>query len=61
MIYFLSEYQQSHELQSRSEVIREALKLLQQKELEQQYREASKELDSAFDITASDGLDDETW
>jgi len=61
MVYFLQDYQEAHELNSRSEVIKKALKLLQQIELEQHYKEASKEVDSAFDITASDGLDDETW
>lgn len=61
MVYFIEEYQQTHELHSRSEVIKKALKLFQQLELEQHYKEASKETNSAFDITASDGLDDETW
>lgn len=37
----------------------EALKLLQQKELEQYYREATSEIDPLFEITAADGLDDE--
>lgn len=61
MLCFLEDYQQAHELHSRSEVIKKALKVLQQLELEQQYKEASIEVDTAFDITASDGLDDETW
>ena len=37
-----------------------ALYLLQQSQLENCYREANKEIDDAFDITNSDGLDDET-
>ncbi len=61
MVYFLSEYQHAHELNSRSEVIKTALQLLQRIELEQQYKKASNEVDDAFDITISDGLDDETW
>jgi Arc/MetJ-type ribon-helix-helix transcriptional regulator len=61
MVYFLSAYQQAHDLHSRSEVIKIALKLLQRVELEQHYKEASKEVDEAFDITISDGLDDEAW
>lgn len=61
MVYFLENYQQAHELHSRSEVIKRALKLLQQIELEQHYKEASREVDPTFDIAASDGLDDETW
>lgn len=58
---FLEEYQAAHACKSRSEVIQRALKLLQQDELAQCYREASSEVDPLFEITTSDGLDDETW
>ncbi len=58
--YFLDEYQKSHALKSRSSVILAAIKLLQQKELEQDYREASSEVDPLWENTVSDGLD-ETW
>ena len=61
LIRFVSEYQTTHTRKSRSEVIQEALKLLQQRELEYCYREASKEVDPAFEATSLDGLDDETW
>ncbi len=44
----------------RSQVIEEALELLR-RELESAYREASKEVDDAWDITLADGLSDETW
>jgi Arc/MetJ-type ribon-helix-helix transcriptional regulator len=46
---------------SRSQVISEALSLLQSRELEQAYREASTEVDEAWEITVGDGLGDETW
>lgn len=36
------------------------LKALRQLQLEADYREASQEVDDAFDITSADGLDDET-
>lgn len=58
---FIDEYQSTHTCKSRSEVIQEALKLLQQKELEQYYREANAEIDPLFDATTADGLDNETW
>lgn len=59
--HFIEEYQAMHACKSRSEVIQEALKLLQQRELEQFYREASNEVDPLFEATTADGLDDETW
>jgi len=59
---FLENYQAERHYKTRSEVIREALYLLQQAQLEACYREASKEVDDAFEITTSDGLEkDETW
>jgi hypothetical protein len=45
-----------------SEVIKDALYLLQQSQLEACYREVAQEIDDAFDITDLDGLEnDETW
>ena len=59
---FIEDYQEQHHYKSRSDVIRDALYLLQQSHLETCYAEANKEVDEAFDITNSDGLDDhETW
>lgn len=59
---FVESYQASHHYKTRSEVIRKALYLLQQTQLEACYKEASQEWDEAFDITASDGMEeDETW
>lgn len=57
---FINNYQASHH-QTRSEVIREALNLLQQAELQACYRQANQEIDDAFEITTADGLEDETW
>jgi len=59
---FIENYQAEHHYKTRSEVIRDALYLLQQKQLEACYREANEEIETDFDITASDGVDDnETW
>lgn len=58
---FLENYQLTHYYKTRSEVIRIALYLLQQTQLQACYRETSQETDDAFDITVSDGLEDETW
>lgn len=59
---FIESYQDVYHCKSRSEVIDEALRLLQQKQLEGFYREANKEIDKNFDITSFDGLDNnETW
>lgn len=61
LVHFIKEYQKSHDLHSKSEVIQEALRILRQKDLENEYLAANKEIDSTFDITVRDGLDDETW
>ena len=61
LLNFIDEYQQIHDCKSRSEVVQEALKLLQQRELEHLYRAAAQEVDPAFDNIINDGLDDETW
>lgn len=58
---FVDKYQSVHAYKSRSEVIQEALKLLQQKELEQYYRDANKEIDPLYENVVGDGLDHETW
>lgn len=59
--HFIDDYKTTHACKSRSEVIQEAIKLLQQRELEKAYHAASAEVDPLFDVTAADGLDDETW
>lgn len=59
---FIETYLLDHHLKSRSEVIKEALYLLQQKQLETYYSEANQEIDSSYDNTTFDGLEDnETW
>ncbi|MDR3492013.1 MAG: CopG family transcriptional regulator [Gammaproteobacteria bacterium] len=61
LVLFIKEYQTAHACKSQSEVIKEALKLLRQKELENYYLAANSEIDPAYDTTTTDGLDDETW
>ena len=59
---FIENYQAEHHYKSRSEVIRDALYLLQQANLESHYREANAEIDEVFDITSFDGIDNnEAW
>ncbi|WP_131795042.1 ribbon-helix-helix domain-containing protein [Fluoribacter gormanii] len=59
---FIENYLIDHHLKSRSEVIKEALYLLQQKQLEAYYKEANQEVDLAFENTSLDGLEEnETW
>ena len=61
-IEFIENYQSEHHVKTRSEVIKKALYLLQQAQLEACYREASQMEEDVFDSTTSDGLeDDETW
>lgn len=59
---FVKDYQLSHHYKSCSEVIKRALYLLQQTQLEACYREANQEIDNAFDAADCDGIDkNETW
>lgn len=59
---FVERYQSTHHYKTRSEVIREALHLLQQTQLESCYEEANEEIDDPFDATSSDGIEEnETW
>ena len=61
MVKFIEHYKNETGCPSRSQVISEALHLLQLRELEQAYREASLETDQAWETTVGDGLSDETW
>ena len=61
LVDFVEKYKNSHQYQSPSQVVEAALKLLQNHELEEAYRQASEEIDSDWDITIGDGLTDETW
>jgi antitoxin ParD1/3/4 len=59
---FIESYLIEHHLKSRSEVIKEALYLLQQKHLEAYYSEANQEIDLAYEKTSFDGLEEhEAW
>jgi len=59
---FIQHYQAEHHYKTRSEVIKKALYLLQQVQLEACYEEANQEIDNDFEITTTDGLEeDETW
>ena len=59
---FIESYLIENHLKSRSEVIKEAVYLLQQKQLEIHYLEANQEIDAAFEHTSLDGLEDnEAW
>lgn len=59
---FIEKYLVDHHLKSRSEVIKEALYLLQQQQLEAYYKEANQGVDLAFENTSLDGLEEnETW
>lgn len=59
---FIENYLIKHHVNSRSEVIKEALYLLQQKELEACYQEATQEIDPAFEPTTLDGIEEnEAW
>jgi antitoxin ParD1/3/4 len=61
IVAFIEHYKEAKGHQSRSQVISEALFLLQSRELEQAYREASQEIDEAWEVVIGDGLSDETW
>lgn len=59
---FIETYQAEHHYKTRSEVIREALHLLQQMQLESYYQEANQEIDHDFEITTQDGIEEnESW
>lgn len=59
---FVEQYQNSHQCKTRSEVISQALLLLQHSQLEACYREANQEIDHEFENNVvSDGLSNETW
>lgn len=59
---FIEHYLVNHQITSRSEVIKEAVYLLQQKELEACYKEANQEISSDFENTTLDGIvENEAW
>lgn len=60
-VAFIEYYQALKGCASRSQVILEALTLLQSRELANAYLEASLELDEDWEVTVEDGLAHETW
>jgi antitoxin ParD1/3/4 len=59
---FIENYQAEHHCKNRSEVIKAALYLLQQAQLEACYREANQEIMDEFNNTTADGIDEnDTW
>lgn len=61
LLDFVEEYRVKRGAKSRSDVIEQAILVLRERELESAYREASAEVDSAWDVTVADGLDDAAW
>ncbi|MGI2905236.1 CopG family transcriptional regulator [Tolypothrix sp. VBCCA 56010] len=61
LVQFVENYKLAKGCKSRCQVIEVALELLRFQELEEAYREASKEIDADWDVTLADGLTDETW
>jgi len=61
LLRFVEQYKLEKGCKSRSQVIEEALTLLETAELETAYREASSETDPDWENVAADGLNDEAW
>lgn len=61
LLDFVEDYRVARGIKSRSQVIDVALRLLRERELDAAYRDASAEIDPAWDATVADGLDDEAW
>lgn len=61
LVRFVENYKITKGCKSRSQVIELALDLLRYQDLEQAYREASTEIDEDWELTAGEGLADETW
>jgi antitoxin ParD1/3/4 len=61
LMQFVEEYRVNRGKKSRSDVFEDALMLLRERELEVAYRDASADVDPAWDATVADGLDHEAW
>lgn len=61
VVRFVEAYKSTHQYKSRSYVIELALRLLQEKDLEDAYRQANAEINVEWEVTSADGLSDETW
>lgn len=60
-IRLIDAYRGAHAIKSRSQVIEQALRRLQDEELESAYRAAAAEGTAEWEVTSSDGLQHETW
>jgi antitoxin ParD1/3/4 len=60
-VAFIEAYRAEHAIRSRSQVVEHAIRLLREQSLDNAYREASGEVDAAWNITNSEGLADKTW
>ena len=60
LVNFIESYKIAKGCNSPSQVIEVAWELLRNQELESAYRQASIEIDPAWDLTVADGLTDET-
>jgi antitoxin ParD1/3/4 len=63
---FISKYQQTHGVRTKSEVVERAIKLLEHQELKTQYAQAYSEWaasgeETVWDVTSADGLEAEDW
>lgn len=58
LVRFLEQYQASHAVKTRSEVLERAVLLLRQENLIEEYRQSALENDPAWDVTAGDGLNE---
>ena len=63
---FLNQYKEDHQVKTKSQVIEQALQLLQERELEQSYEKAMQEYKESgdrelFDNVVGDGLEHESW
>ncbi len=61
VVLFLETYKSTHQYKSCSYVIELALRLLQEKDLEDAYTQANEEIGAEWEVTSADGLSDETW
>jgi len=61
LMNFIDYYRMSHKTHNRSDVIKDALDSLRERELEAAYAAANQEIDLDFDNCTADGLDDRTW
>jgi metal-responsive CopG/Arc/MetJ family transcriptional regulator len=59
LMAFIDYYQIDHKTHNRSDVIKDALMVLRERELEPAYAAANVEIEMDFDNCSADGLDDD--